>query len=80
MDEIARLRDAYHIKNKNLYHMERAKISFAWFNGVNRLNKKMISPEEGIYDGLGKSEVNPNQGAESLLSHMMAKIKLDNLK
>lgn len=70
---------AYKIKNKNPYHLQRAEISFDWFNGRNRLNKKMISPEGGIYDGLGKKEVNTNQGAEALLSYMMAKIKFDEI-
>jgi hypothetical protein len=62
--------------NENL---SKAKISMDWFNGRNRLGKKMISPEGGVYDGLNKKEVNFNQGAESLLSYMMAKIKFDEI-
>ena len=69
--------EAHKIKEKHSYHLDRAKISFDWFNGKNRLNQKMISSQGGIYDGLGKDYVNPNQGAESLLAYMMAEIQLN---
>lgn len=56
---------------------EKAKISLDWFKGKNRLSKKMVSDCGGVYDGLNEDRVNPNQGAESLLAYMMAKIKFD---
>jgi len=61
-------------------NFDKAKISLDWFDGRNRLEKKIISPEGGIYDGLGKVEANPNQGAESLLAYMMARIKFDEVR
>jgi hypothetical protein len=61
-------------------NLDKAKISFDWFNGRNRLEKNMISDEGGIYDGLNENYVNPNHGAESLLAYMMAKIKFDEIK
>jgi hypothetical protein len=65
---------------RNKENFEKAMISFDWFNGKNRLNKKMISLEGGVYDGLGESDINFNQGAESLLAYLMAGIKFDGIK
>lgn len=72
--------EAHKIINNNHYHLDRAEKSLEWFYGKNRLNKNMLSPEGGIYDGLRKKDINPNQGAESLLAYMMAKIKFDRIK
>ena len=56
------------IKYKNL-----ALKSFAWYSGKNILNVSLINPLTGsIYDGLTKNGVNLNQGAESVLSYLLA--------
>ena len=68
--------EAYKI-NGDLSHLNKAEISLDWFYGRNRLGMRMVSTEGGVYDGLNENRVNPNQGAESLLSYMMAKIKFD---
>lgn len=62
------------------FYLDKAKISLEWFGGRNRLRKNMISPEGGIYDGLCENEVNLNQGAESLLAYMMARLKFKEIK
>ena len=71
--------EAYKI-NGDLSHLEKAKISLDWFNGRNRLGKKMISSDGGVYDGLGKNDINKNQGAESLLAYMMANLEFNEVK
>lgn len=71
---------AYSItKNKEYY--DKAIQSFNWFLGKNHLNQ-MIYDENtgGCYDGLGTHSVNLNQGAESTVSYLMARIFLEEQK
>ena len=49
-----------------------AVLIFVWFNGWNRLGVSMLSPEGGVYDGLASDGFNENQGAESLISYLLA--------
>ena len=47
--------------------------SFDWFLGANRLRLALYdSATAGCHDGLGTHEVNRNQGAESLVSFLIA--------
>jgi len=64
---------AYKI-TKNKKYIDLAKKSFNWYNGKNILNKKMVNKKTGgIFDGLNEDKsVNPNQGAESVLSYLIA--------
>jgi len=71
--------EAYAIK-ENIDDFAKAKTSFDWFGGKNRLGRRMISGNGGVYDGLNENSVNSNQGAESLLAYMMAKIKFDEIE
>ncbi len=71
---------AYRItKNKDYY--EKAVQAFNWFLGKNHLNQ-MIYDENtgGCYDGLGTHSVNLNQGAESTVSYLIARIFLEEQK
>jgi glycosyltransferase involved in cell wall biosynthesis len=71
---------AYRItKNKEYY--DKAVQSFNWFLGKNHLNQ-MIYDENtgGCYDGLGTHSVNLNQGAESTVSYLIARIFLEEQK
>lgn len=63
-------------KNKEYY--EKAIISFNWFLGHNHLNQ-MIYDEStgGCFDGLGKHSLNFNQGAESTISYLIARLSLE---
>ena len=53
------------------------KIAFDWFLGNNHLNQIMYNPcTGGCYDGLEESHINLNQGAESALSYLMARLTM----
>lgn len=52
--------------------------AFDWFLGNNHLNQIIYNPVTGgCYDGLEAGNVNLNQGAESTLSFLMAKLTLE---
>jgi hypothetical protein len=56
--------------------MQRA---FNWFLGENRLHQIVYNPcTGGCYDGLEESSVNLNQGAESTISYLMARLTIEN--
>lgn len=65
---------AYQITKKKSYQ-DKAKLTFAWFLGKNHL-KQMVYDEAtgGCYDGLGKYSLNFNQGAESTISYLLARL------
>jgi hypothetical protein len=55
-----------------LYKME---ISFNWFLGNNHVHQIIYNPcTGGCYDGLEENYVNLNQGAESTISYLMARL------
>lgn len=55
--------------------------SFNWFLGKNHLNQIIYNPVTGgCYDGLEEKNVNLNQGAESTVSYLMARLCFDNKK
>ena len=52
--------------------------SFNWFLGKNHLNQIIYNPVTGgCYDGLEEKNVNLNQGAESTVSYLMARLCFD---
>ena len=54
-------------------------ISFNWFQGNNHLNQIVYNPcTGGCYDGLEENYVNLNQGAESTVSYLMARLTVEN--
>lgn len=58
-----------------LYTME---MSFNWFLGNNHLNQIIYNPcTGGCYDGLEENYVNLNQGAESTISYLMARLTVE---
>lgn len=58
-------------------HFTKMKIAFDWFLGNNHLNQIMYNPcTGGCYDGLEESHINLNQGAESTLSYLMARLTM----
>jgi len=65
--------------NKKYY--DKAVLAFNWFLGKNHL-KQMLYNETtgGCYDGLGKESINLNQGAESTVSYLMARLMLEEVK
>jgi len=56
-------------------------IAFNWFLGSNRLHQIVYNPcTGGCYDGLEENQVNLNQGAESTLSYLMARLIIEKYK
>jgi len=53
-------------------------IAFDWFLGKNHLHQIIYNPcTGGCYDGLEEDHVNLNQGAESTLSYLMARLTME---
>ncbi|HLG40649.1 MAG TPA: hypothetical protein VI461_13315, partial [Chitinophagaceae bacterium] len=53
-------------------------ISFNWFLGNNHLHQVIYNPcTGGCYDGLEENNVNLNQGAESTVSYLMARLTVE---
>ncbi len=71
---------AYRItKDKKYYN--RAVLAFNWFLGKNHLNQMMYDDSTGgCFDGLSDSSVNLNEGAESTISYLMARLFLEEFK
>lgn len=71
---------AFEVTKKPDY-AKQAKIAFEWFLGKNYLNQ-MIYDEAtgGCYDGLGKNSINFNQGAESTISYLLARLMIEKIK
>lgn len=63
---------------KDKKYGDKIKIAFNWFLGNNRLNQIIYNPcTGGCYDGLEESNVNLNQGAESTVSYLMARLTIE---
>jgi len=55
--------------------------AFSWFLGHNRLHQIIYNPcTGGCYDGLEEFHVNLNQGAESTVSYLMARLTMEKYK
>ncbi len=58
-------------------YLTKMKNGFNWFLGDNHLHQVIYNPcTGGCYDGLEETNVNLNQGAESTVSYLMAKLTL----
>jgi glycosyltransferase involved in cell wall biosynthesis len=56
-------------------YLKKIVIAFNWFLGNNHLHQIIYNPcTGGCYDGLEKEQVNLNQGAESTVSYLMARL------
>ena len=63
---------------KNLRYREKMRTAFNWFLGKNRLHQIVYNPcTGGCYDGLEDTHVNLNQGAESTVSYLMARLTME---
>lgn len=66
---------------KDENYRKKMESAFSWFQGNNHLNQIVYNPcTGGCYDGLEKNNVNLNQGAESSVSYLMARLAMDNHK
>ena len=53
-------------------------IAFSWFLGNNHLQQIVYNPcTGGCYDGVEENCVNLNQGAESTVSYLMARLTIE---
>jgi hypothetical protein len=60
---------------KEQRYLDNMEIAFNWFLGNNHLRKIMYNPcTGGCYDGLEEHHVNLNQGAESTVSYLLARL------
>jgi uncharacterized protein YyaL (SSP411 family) len=67
----------YHVFNDDDYRKKK-ETAFNWFLGSNRLHQIVYNPcTGGCYDGLEDTHVNLNQGAESTVSYLMARLTLE---
>jgi len=72
--------DAYYATNKTQYFALADKV-FGWYLGQNSRKIVMYNPQTGgCYDGLGAEYVNRNQGAESSISYLLARLKLEEVR
>ncbi|MBK8879053.1 MAG: glycosyltransferase [Haliscomenobacter sp.] len=70
----------YHVFKDETY-AEKMAIAFNWFLGNNHLHQIIYNPcTGGCYDGLEERNVNLNQGAESTLSYLMARMCVENYR
>jgi len=77
---ILALENFYRI-TKNEDYKKKAFEAFNWFLGDNHLHQIVYNPNTGgCYDGIEEHNVNLNQGAESTISYLLARLTLDKLK
>ena len=70
----------YDVIMKDEYRLK-MKTAFNWFLGNNRLHQIIYNPcTGGCYDGLEETHVNLNQGAESTVSYLMARLTMEKYK
>lgn len=63
---------------KEKQYLEKMEIGFSWFHGNNHLRQIIYNPcTGGCYDGLEDHYINLNQGAESTVSYLMARLTME---
>ena len=77
---------AYTIQTLDIFHKtfginkyeNMMKVAFSWFLGRNHLKQTIYNPiTGGCYDGLEKGNVNLNQGAESTVCYLIARLVIE---
>ncbi len=80
-EEVAALVLALGVAERTLQdpsYEEKMEHAFNWFLGNNTLNQVVYSEMTGgSYDGLSEKEINLNQGAESTVSYLLARLALE---
>jgi glycosyltransferase involved in cell wall biosynthesis len=62
-------------------YFEKMETAFNWFLGKNHLHQIVYNPNTGgCYDGLEEHHINLNQGAESTVSYLMARLVFEEIK
>ena len=62
-------------------YLDKMEIAFDWFQGKNHLHQIIYNPiTGGCYDGLEENHVNLNQGAESTISYLLARLVFEKIE
>lgn len=65
----------------NQEYKSKMEIAFRWFIGKNHLNQMLYNPSTGgCHDGLEEHNVNLNQGAESTICYLIARLIMEELR
>jgi glycosyltransferase involved in cell wall biosynthesis len=68
----------FYIEYEKAEYIDKMKIAFDWFLGENHLHQIIYNPSTGgCYDGLEEHHVNLNQGAESTVSYLLARLVVE---
>ena len=68
----------FHDTFKNNAYLQKMEMAFSWFLGNNHLQQIIYNPcTGGCYDGLEEDYINLNQGAESTVSYLMARLTIE---
>ncbi len=71
---------AYRVTGNSM-HARDAFTAFQWFLGKNHLNQMVYDEATGgCYDGVGRYALNLNQGAESTVSYLLARLAIEEIK
>jgi len=71
--------ETFYIEKLNTDYLHKMKTAFKWFLGENHLHQIIYNPSTGgCYDGLEQHHVNLNQGAESSVSYLLARLVVEN--
>ncbi|MDR2859009.1 MAG: hypothetical protein LBV64_01265, partial [Mediterranea sp.] len=63
---------------KDEAYLAKQKTAFDWFLGNNHLHQIIYNPATGgCYDGLEENNINLNQGAESAVCYLTARLAMD---
>lgn len=66
--------------SKDKKYKDLAMKAFGWYSGKNILKVDMIDKKTGgIYDGFSEEKINKNQGAESILSYLLASKAIESI-
>lgn len=67
-----------HFNNEDYF--DKCKTAFNWFLGKNHLKQIVYNPKTGgCFDGLEENHINLNQGAESTVSYLLARLAFKDL-
>ena len=73
--------DIFYKVFKDDAYREKMEIAFSWFLGNNQLDQILYNPlTGGSYDGLEEDGVNLNQGAESSVCYLIARLTMEKVK
>ena len=73
--------DTFYQSFQEQHYLEKMEIAFNWFLGNNHLHQIIYNPVTGgCFDGLEKTHVNLNQGAESTVSYLLARLVFADIK